>query len=138
MIHPPPILLVQAAPSPLQTFLRLYPARWQSLERIGVEVLLNRMVQNVDMKVLLSPGTNALTSKAVLWAAGVVTHFQLHRWLKARSDGAGRVRSRATAAGSQQAMRLGHRRCSCVGHLAWQASAQPGAGNKRATSMWRC
>jgi NADH dehydrogenase len=85
------ILLVQAAPRILPTFPEELSRRaQQSLERIGVKVLLNRMVQNVDAE-----GVNIADertySKSVLWAAGVVAS-PAAKWLKAESDGAGRVK----------------------------------------------
>jgi NADH dehydrogenase len=85
------ILLVQAAPRILPTFPEELSRRaQQSLERIGVKVLLNRMVQNVDAEGVIIADERTY-SKSVLWAAGVVAS-PAAKWLKAESDGAGRVK----------------------------------------------
>ena len=85
------ILLVQAAPRILPTFPEELSRRaQQSLERIGVKVLLDRKVQNIDEEGVIIADERTY-SKSVLWAAGVVAS-PAAKWLKAESDGAGRVK----------------------------------------------
>jgi NADH dehydrogenase len=85
------ILLVQAAPRILPTFPEELSRRaQQSLERIGVKVLLNRRVQNIDAEGVII-ADERIYSKSVLWAAGVMAS-PAAKWLKAESDGAGRVK----------------------------------------------
>jgi NADH dehydrogenase len=76
------ILLVQAAPRILPTFPEKLSRRAQrSLERIGVKVLLNRMVQNIDAEGVIIADERTY-SKSVIWAAGVVAS-PAAKWLKA-------------------------------------------------------
>jgi NADH:ubiquinone reductase (H+-translocating) len=91
------ILLVQAAPRILPTFPELLSKRaQQSLEQLGVKVLVNSRVEEIDADGVVING-NRVDSKSVLWAAGV-TASPAARWLKAEADNAGRVRVTDTLA----------------------------------------
>jgi NADH:ubiquinone reductase (H+-translocating) len=91
------ILLVQAAPRILPTFPEELSRRaQQSLEQIGVKVLVNSRVQDIDADGVIVNGQR-VHSKSVLWAAGV-TASPAARWLKAEADNAGRVKVTDTLA----------------------------------------
>ena len=91
------ILLVQAAPRILPTFPEVLSRRaQQSLEQIGVKVLVNSRVQEIDADGVIIDGIR-VDSKSVLWAAGV-TASPAARWLKAEADNAGRVKVTETLA----------------------------------------
>src|SRR5258708_38476855 len=60
----------------------------QSLERIGVKVLVNSTVQGIDAEGVIVNGER-IYSRSVFWAAGV-TASPAAKWLKADSDSAGR------------------------------------------------
>jgi NADH dehydrogenase len=91
------ILLVQAAPRILPTFPEILSKRaQQSLEQIGVKVLVNSRVEGIDADGVIING-NRVDSKSVLWAAGV-TASPAARWLKAEADNAGRVKVTDTLA----------------------------------------
>jgi NADH dehydrogenase len=85
------ILLVQAAPRILPTFPEELSRRaQQSLEQIGVKVMVNSRVQDIDADGVMING-NRIQSNSVFWAAGV-TASPAARWLKAEADNAGRVK----------------------------------------------
>jgi NADH dehydrogenase len=85
------ILLVQAAPRILPTFPEELSWRaQQSLEQIGVKVMVNSRVEDIDADGVMING-NRLQSNSVFWAAGV-TASPAARWLKAEADNAGRVK----------------------------------------------
>ena len=85
------ILLVQRAPRILPTFPEVLSRRaHQSLEQLGVKVLVNSAVEEIDGGGVSINGSR-VDSKSVLWAAGV-TASPAARWLKAESDGVGRVK----------------------------------------------
>jgi NADH:ubiquinone reductase (H+-translocating) len=91
------ILLVQAGPRLLPTFPEMLSSRaQQSLEQLGVEVLVNSRVEEIDADGVIVNGKR-VASKSVLWAAGV-TASPAARWLKAEADGAGRVKVTDTLA----------------------------------------
>jgi NADH dehydrogenase FAD-containing subunit len=91
------ILLVQAGPRILPTFPdELSRRAQQALEQMGVKVLVNSRVQDIDAHGAMING-NRLQSNSVLWAAGVVAS-PAARWLKAEADNAGRVKVTATLA----------------------------------------
>jgi NADH dehydrogenase len=91
------ILLVQAAPRILPTFPEVLSKRaQQSLEEIGVKVLVNSRVEGIDADGVTVNG-NRIDSKTVLWAAGVRAS-PAARWLKAEADNAGRVKVTSTLA----------------------------------------
>lgn len=82
---------MQATPRILPTFPEELSRRaQQSLERIGVKVLLDSMVQEIDADGVIVNGKR-IHSKSVLWAAGVMAS-PAAKWLKADSDNAGRVK----------------------------------------------
>jgi NADH dehydrogenase len=85
------IILVQAAPRILPTFREALSAIAQkSLEEIGVRVLINSTVEQIDSEGVIVNGQR-IYSKSVLWAAGV-TASPAAKWLKAEADNAGRVK----------------------------------------------
>ena len=85
------ILLVQAAPRILPTFPEtLAKHAQQSLERLGVKVLVASRVETIDDHGVMVNGER-IHSKSVLWAAGVAAS-PAAKWLKAEADPAGRVK----------------------------------------------
>jgi NADH dehydrogenase/putative oxidoreductase len=84
------VLLVQAAPRLLPAFAESmsYEAK-RALERIGVEVLLDSRVEQIDADGVVVNGER-IASRAVFWAAGVIAS-PAARWLNAKADSAGRV-----------------------------------------------
>jgi NADH dehydrogenase len=85
------VILVQAAPRILPTFREALSAIAQkSLEEIGVKVLINSKVEQIDAEGVIVNGQR-IYSKSVLWAAGV-TASPAAKWLKAEADNAGRVK----------------------------------------------
>jgi len=85
------ILLVQAAPRILPTFPESLSVRAQkSLEDIGVKVLIDSKVEQIDAEGVVVNGQR-IYSKSVLWAAGV-TASPAAKWLKVEADNAGRVK----------------------------------------------
>ncbi len=85
------VLLVQAAPRILPTFPEALSARAKrSLERLGVEVLLNSRVERIDDAGVTVSGQR-IPSRTVMWAAGVVAS-PAARWLRGEADNAGRLK----------------------------------------------
>jgi NADH:ubiquinone reductase (H+-translocating) len=85
------IILVHAMPRILPTFSAELSGRAQrSLERIGVRVLLDSVVEDIDADGVVVNGER-IYAKSVLWAAGVVASPVAKR-LKVESDKAGRVK----------------------------------------------
>ncbi|HSD59264.1 MAG TPA: FAD-dependent oxidoreductase [Burkholderiales bacterium] len=85
------ILLVQAGERLLPTFPEALSAETRrSLEKLGVEVLLNSRVEAIDDAGVMVSGTR-IPARTVLWAAGVVAS-PAARWLGAEADNAGRVK----------------------------------------------
>ena len=85
------ILLVQAGPRLLPTFPDALSAETRgSLEKLGVEILLNSRVEAIDDAGVLVSGER-IPSRTVLWAAGVIAS-PAARWLGAEADNAGRVK----------------------------------------------
>ncbi len=85
------VLLVQSGPRVLPTFPeRLSEATRVSLERLGVEVLLDSRVEEIDAGGVTVSGERVVAG-TVLWAAGVVAS-PAARWLGAEADRAGRVK----------------------------------------------
>ena len=85
------IILVQAAPRILPTFSEKssFNAQ-QSLEKIGVKVLVNSKVEQIDDEGVIVNGER-IYSKSVLWAAGVAAS-PAAKWLAVEADQAGRVK----------------------------------------------
>ena len=85
------VLLVQAAPRLLPTFPeKLSEVTRRSLEKLGVEVLLNSRVEHIDAAGVTVSGKR-IASRTVLWAAGVVAS-PAAKWLNAEADNAGRIK----------------------------------------------
>ncbi len=84
------ILLVQAAPRVLPQFTdALSDFALEAVRSLGVEVLLDSAVQDIDATGVVINGTR-LEAATVLWAAGVVAS-PAARWLGVTPDRAGRV-----------------------------------------------
>jgi putative oxidoreductase len=85
------VILMQAGPRVLPAFdERLSAVAQRSLERMGVEVLLDSRVDHIDASGV-SIGGKRIASRTVIWAAGV-TASPAARWLGADADSAGRVK----------------------------------------------
>jgi NADH dehydrogenase/putative oxidoreductase len=85
------IILIQAGPRVLPSFPEdLAETGRRSLERLGVEVLLNSRVEGIDDEGATVNGQRIL-SRTVLWAAGVVAS-PAAKWLGVEADNAGRVK----------------------------------------------
>jgi NADH dehydrogenase/putative oxidoreductase len=85
------VILVQSAPRLLPTFTESLSAiARQSLERMGVTVLLGSRVEQIDADGVQVSGQR-IAAKTVLWAAGV-TASPAALWLNAQADAAGRVK----------------------------------------------
>lgn len=84
------ILLIEASPRILGQFPEeLAQAARQELERLGVEVMLGKRVEEIDQSGVMVSGER-LDAKTVIWAAGVKAS-PAGTWLKAETDRAGRV-----------------------------------------------
>ena len=84
------ILLVQAAPRVLPQFTdALSDFALDAVRKLGVEVLLDSAVQDIDATGVVINGTR-LEAATVLWAAGVVAS-PAAKWLGVPADRAGRV-----------------------------------------------
>ncbi len=85
------VILVQSAPRLLPTFPESLSAiARQSLERMGVTVLVGSKVERIDADGVQVSGQR-IASKTVLWAAGV-TASPAAAWLGVEADAAGRVK----------------------------------------------
>lgn len=85
------IVLIQAAPRILPTFAEDISANaQQSLEKIGVRVMINSKVEQIDDDGVIVNGER-MYSKSVLWAAGVAAS-PAAQWLNAETDQAGRIK----------------------------------------------
>nr|WP_152428280.1 FAD-dependent oxidoreductase [Methyloferula stellata] len=85
------IILVQAAPRILPTFPESLSAHaQQSLEHLGVEVMLNSRVEEIDPAGAVVTGQR-IPAATVLWAAGVVAS-PAAAWLDQPTDQAGRLK----------------------------------------------
>ncbi|OFA17447.1 quinol oxidase [Acidithiobacillus ferrivorans] len=88
------VVLIQSAPRLLPTFPEtLSEKAKRSLERLGVEVMLESRVEHIDQEGVRVNGER-LPSRTVLWAAGVVAS-PAARWLNAAADRSGRVKVEA-------------------------------------------
>ncbi len=84
------VLLVEAAPRIFGAFPeRLAAQATHELQRLGVEVLTNAAVEDVDADGVVIKGER-LAARTVIWAAGVQAS-PAGRWLGAETDRAGRV-----------------------------------------------
>lgn len=85
------IVLVQSAPRILPTFSEnLAAVAQRSLEKLGVEVLTNSRVENIDADGVMVSGKR-IASRCVLWAAGVMAS-PAAKWLQCAADNAGRIK----------------------------------------------
>ncbi len=85
------VILVQAAPRLLPAFPEdLSEFARRSLEKMGVKVLLNSSVREIDAEGVLI-NDQRIYSRTVLWAAGVAAS-PAAKWLGVEADGAGRVK----------------------------------------------
>jgi NADH dehydrogenase/putative oxidoreductase len=117
------VVLVQAAPRILPTFPEaLSEKAKRALERLGVEVLLNSRVEQIDDAGVTVSGQR-IPSRTVMWAAGVVAS-PAAAWLEADADNAGRVK-----VGRDLSVK-GLSNVFCVGDtalsLAWNGQPVPG------------
>ena len=88
------VVLVQSAARLLPTFPGALSRKAQrSLERLGVEVILESKVADIDPDGVLVNGLR-IASRTVLWAAGVVAS-PAAQWLHAAADRSGRVKVEA-------------------------------------------
>ncbi|MFM9835677.1 MAG: FAD-dependent oxidoreductase [Methylophilaceae bacterium] len=117
------VLLVQSGERLLPTFPEsLSVVTKQSLEKIGVEVLLNSRVEHIDAVGVTVSGKQ-IASRTVLWAAGVVAS-PAAKWLNAEADKAGRIKVAADLSV------MGHANIFAVGDTAlanaWNGEPVPG------------
>jgi NADH dehydrogenase/putative oxidoreductase len=85
------VILVQSAARLLPAFPEALSAiARRSLEKLGVEVLLESRVEGIDAGGVVVGG-KPIAARTVLWAAGV-TASAAAKWLGAAADGAGRVK----------------------------------------------
>jgi putative oxidoreductase len=85
------IVLVQSAPRLLPSFPESLSERArQSLERLGVEVLLGHRVEHIDLGGVIAGGQH-IAARTVLWAAGVAAS-PAAKWAGVPMDEAGRIR----------------------------------------------
>jgi NADH dehydrogenase/putative oxidoreductase len=84
------VVLVQSAPRVLPAMPeRLSAVALRSLQELGVEVLLNSRVEQVDGRGVVVSGER-IEAATVLWAAGVIAS-PAGKWIQAKRDNAGRV-----------------------------------------------
>jgi len=84
------IILLEAGPGILVTFSdKLQKKARRSLEKLGVEVRTNALVESVDAEGVIVAGER-LFSSTVVWAAGVVAS-PAGKWLGVPTDRAGRI-----------------------------------------------
>ncbi|WP_299152286.1 NAD(P)/FAD-dependent oxidoreductase [uncultured Tateyamaria sp.] len=84
------VILVEAGDRLLRAFPpRLSDRARQSLEKLGVEVMLNTQVEDITEKGVQLPGT-FIPSACKIWGAGVAVK-NVGRWLNADTDRTGRV-----------------------------------------------
>jgi NADH dehydrogenase FAD-containing subunit/uncharacterized membrane protein YphA (DoxX/SURF4 family) len=85
------IVLVQSAPRVLPSFEpKLAAIAHRCLERLGVDVLVNHRVEDIDAQGVMVSGRR-IAARTVLWAAGVMASGAAS-WLKTSADNAGRVK----------------------------------------------
>jgi len=85
------VILVQSATRLLPTFAEPMSAKAKTaLEKLGVEVWLNKRVDNIDNEGVDIGGTR-IPAATVVWAAGVVAS-PAGKWLRAMTDNAGRIK----------------------------------------------
>jgi NADH:ubiquinone reductase (H+-translocating) len=102
------IVLVDRSPRVLTSFSeKLSAAAKKRLEDLGVEVLLERSVDQIDAEGIIVAGER-IASKTVIWTAGVAPS-PAGKWLNVETDHAGRVRiqSDLTVAGHPEIFVVG-------------------------------
>ncbi len=117
------VILVQSGPRVLPTFPeRLSERAKRSLEKLGVQVLVDNRVQDIDEAGVTVSGRR-IAARTVFWAAGVVAS-PAARWLRAEADKAGRLKVNAdlTVPGLPNVFAIGD--TSSVN--AWQGDPVPG------------
>jgi NADH dehydrogenase/putative oxidoreductase len=117
------IVLVQAGPRLLPTFPEeLSRTSRTSLERLGVEVLVDSRVEAIDDEGARVSGRR-IAARTVLWAAGVVAS-PAAKWLAADADSAGRVKvdARLSVSGLPDVFVVGDTAAS----NAWNGNPVPG------------
>lgn len=117
------VILVQAAPRILPTFPEKLSATAKvSLEKLGVEVILNGRVEHIDDDGVRVNGQR-IAASTVLWAAGVVAS-PAARWLGAEADNAGRLKvgPDLSVAGQPNIFAIGDTALSA----AWEGKPVPG------------
>ncbi|MGH8608201.1 MAG: FAD-dependent oxidoreductase, partial [Gammaproteobacteria bacterium] len=88
------VILVQSGPRVLPTFPeRLSERAKQALEKLGVQVLVDNRVEDIDEAGVMVSGRR-IAARTVFWAAGVVAS-PAARWLGAEADKAGRLKVNA-------------------------------------------
>jgi NADH dehydrogenase/putative oxidoreductase len=117
------VILVQAGPRLLPAFPEaLSSEAKRSLERLGVEVLLDSRVEAIDAHGATVNGQR-IAARTVLWAAGVIAS-PAARWLGAAADNAGRIQVAPdlTVPGHPEVFALGDTALS----KAWNGQPVPG------------
>jgi NADH dehydrogenase/putative oxidoreductase len=117
------IVLVQAGPRLLPTFHEeLSVTSRKSLERLGVEVLVDSRVEAIDEDGVTVNGRR-IAARTVLWAAGVVAS-PAAKWLGADADSAGRAKvdGRLSVSGLPEVFVIGDTAAS----NAWNGKPVPG------------
>jgi NADH dehydrogenase FAD-containing subunit/uncharacterized membrane protein YphA (DoxX/SURF4 family) len=85
------VVLVQSGPRVLPAFPEVLSSRaQQALERLGVDVLTDSRVEDIDADGVIVSGRR-IRASTVLWAAGVVAS-PAARWLNVPADSAGRAK----------------------------------------------
>jgi NADH dehydrogenase/putative oxidoreductase len=85
------VILVQSAPRLLPTFPERLSARTRAaLERLGVEVLTDSRVEQID-EFGVTVGGRHIAARTVFWAAGV-TASPAAKWIGATADASGRIK----------------------------------------------
>src|SRR3984957_7915657 len=85
------VILVQSAARLLPAFPEILSMRAQrSLEKLNVEILIDSPVERIDAAGV-AVGGKTIAARTVLWAAGVKAS-PAAKWLRARTDNAGRVK----------------------------------------------
>jgi putative oxidoreductase len=117
------VVLVQSGPRVLPAFNeRLSAIAQRSLERMGVEVLVDSRVDQITASGVRVGGKH-IEARTVLWAAGVMAS-PAGKWLQAATDGAGRVKvaSDLSVPGYDNVFAIGDTALS----MAWNQQAVPG------------
>jgi len=117
------IVLIQAGSRVLPTFPEdLSETSRRSLERLGIEVMLNSRVEGIDEHGVVVNG-NRIAARTVLWAAGVVAS-PAAGWLGASADSAGRIKvgPDLSVPGNPEVFAVGDTAAS----NAWNGNAVPG------------